>query len=184
MAWLGTVLSVAGPILSVVGHLSSAAEARRQGKQVAAARAYEAAQLEQNAGQERAAAQRRALEQRRRAMLVASRAQALAAASGGDVSDVTVEKIISDIAGEGEYRALLELYEGEERARRMQMGADVARLEGETAGIAAKGRAKGEIIRAGRALISGGVSLYEKYGRGGPSAADVEGLPESRMGVP
>ena len=67
---------------------------------------FEAQQLEASAGRDRAAGQRRAADERRQARLVES---ALQARSGGDVVPGIV-KLQSDIAGEGEYRALTALY--------------------------------------------------------------------------
>jgi hypothetical protein len=119
---------------------------------------FEAVQLEQRAGQYRAAGQRAAMEERRRAELAGS---ALQARAGGGGSDPTVVKLASDIAGEGEYRALAALYGAEERAVGDEMNAEGRRYSGKDARRAGR-------IAAGTALIDGGSSMYGRYGRGGP----------------
>lgn len=94
---------------------------------------FAAAQYIQNAGQQVAASQRGAKEQNRQAELVASRARALAAASGAGASDVSVVNLIGRIKGEGAYNAQTVLYQGEEQARQMRMAAAAKKYQGLTA---------------------------------------------------
>lgn len=120
-----------------------------------------ARQYDEAAGKVVASSQVAAEEQAKRARLLASRAQANAAASGAGASDPDVLKIISDIAKEGEYRSMLVRYEGNEKARGMRTRADVTRYEGQAT------------ERAGRygavaTVLTGGKSLYDKYAKGGP----------------
>ena len=70
-----------------------------------------------------------ASEQRRQGRLLSSRALAVAAASGAGAGDPTVENIIGDIGAEGEFRALSEMFIGEERARGLEMEADLRIFE-------------------------------------------------------
>lgn len=149
-----SALSIGGTVLSAV---SGASSARAQGNAANAAAQYQARQMEQQAGQERASAQRKSIEERRRAQLASSRALALSAASGAGASDPTVIDIMGDLAGEGEYRALSAMYEGEEKARGSQMGATAKRYEGASA--VAESRAK-----ARNAILGGGMSLLQRYG--------------------
>lgn len=169
MAWAPLAIMAVGAILGAAGQYQQGRIARKQGEAMQQAKAFEAEQLDENAGQAVAASQRQAMEQRRRASLVASRALALSAASGAGASDPTIENIISDIDGEGEYRAAVALYEGEERARRMRLGADAALFEGDMA--AATGRAQGRAATVGAlgSLAMAGGSMYAKYGMGGPN---------------
>jgi hypothetical protein len=104
--------------------------------------------------------QREALEQRRQAEFLASRALAIAAAGGGGVDDSTVSKIISDIKGEGAYRAALEMYDAEEEARKIK-------FEGSMAEKIAEAEAKAENVRGFTGLLSQGTSMYASYKRGG-----------------
>lgn len=146
---------LASTVLTTVGQI-------QQGQGANEAAQYQAAQLEQNAGQARASAQRDAIEERRQAALANSRLQALA---GGGGLDPTIVHLAQNIAGEGEYRALTALYGGEERARGMETSASARRFEGEQAQRASYFKAAGTIFGASP-------GLYERYGKGGPDAAN------------
>jgi hypothetical protein len=74
-----------------------------------------------------------AAEQQRQARLAGSRAQAVAASSGGGASDPTVTKTISEIIGEGEYRALVDIYGGETQRNSAYNQAAVVRRQGREA---------------------------------------------------
>lgn len=120
----------------------------------------ESRQLEIAAGQAQAASHRVAQDEGRKSRLIQSRALALAAASGGGASDPTVVDIIADIAGEGEYRSELALYEGKDRARAFKLKGAAALEEG-------RQRRTAGYIKGASTLMSAGSSMYEKYGRGG-----------------
>ena len=137
-----TALSAGGTILS------SQAEGR--------ALNAEAGQLDQMAGTERASSQRTAAEQRRQARLLQSKALAAGAATGG-ANDPTVVNIIANLEGEGEYRALTALYEGEEKARSDEMQAAAKRKE-------AKNTKRAGLITAGAKVLEGASTMYGKYG--------------------
>lgn len=116
---------------------AAAANARAQGKMAQAAAVarnkgleHQATQARQVAGQVRASSQRGAAEQRRLARFAESTALARAAASGAGAADPTVENILGDIGAEGEFRALSELFMGEERARGLETAADLKIFEG------------------------------------------------------
>lgn len=146
----GSAVSAAG---TIVGANSEARELRR-----------EAAQLEANAGQERAASQRRAMEERRAGKLAASRALAVAAASGGGADDPTIVNAIADLEGEGEYRALTALYEGNVAGDDLERQAGARRREAKSVKKASKFKALGTILGAG-------ASLYDRYGGSKPKPA-------------
>lgn len=116
----------ASTALSAVGKAKAGISAKRA--------AYkEAAQLDARAKTTRASATRDAIEQRRQAQLLESRALAVAAAGGGGASDQNVTKTISDIAGEGEYRALTDMYNGNESALGDEAQAEATRSAGRQA---------------------------------------------------
>lgn len=150
MAQLALPMMIASTAISAVGTIAQGNAARAAGN-------YQAAQLNQQAGQERAIAQRNAIEQRHKATLANSRALAVAAAGGGGASDPTVNNIMGDITGQGEYNALSALYTGEERARGMNMQADVARLEGKQARSAS-------LLKAGTTILGAGSTLADRFG--------------------
>ena len=134
----GSLLSAGGTIL---GANSEAKELRR-----------EAAQLEVQAGQERATSQRQSIEERRQARLASSRALAIAAASGGGSDDPSVVNAIANIEGEGEYRALTALYEGNVQADDTVRQAQARRREAKNVKRASLFKAVGSILGAGSTL--------------------------------
>lgn len=160
-------LSAAGTILQV-GQMMSAGKAAKAGGEAAQRMAdYEARQMEVKAGQERAFAQHRMLDARRRTDLAQSRLQALSAAGGGGALDPGIVDLAEDIEAEGEDRALMELYAGEERALGLTSGAAARRVEGANAYSAGRSRQQGYNLGAAGTLLEGGArsfSLYDKYG--------------------
>lgn len=164
------VIKVIGTVLSVVSSLRSASIAEAQAKSYNQIAAFEAAQLEQQAQEEQAVAQRKAHENLRKSRLMQSRALAIAASSGGGAMDPTVVKIIADLAGEGSYRAGMDLYEGESRARSLKMGAQARRLEGQAGLVSGRETASAYRFAAGSTLLTGvGQTLADKYGRKKPT---------------
>ena len=157
-------LQIAGTVLQAKGAGDTAKGARRAGQRQRQAKEFEAAGLETAAGQAVAAGQQRSFEEQRRARLVASRAVALSAAGGGGATDPTVVKLLSDLEGEGAYRAAVQVYQGEEEARVLRQRAAGARYEGGMAEEAGAARAGAYRTAGAGALLSGGASLYAKYG--------------------
>jgi hypothetical protein len=158
-AAVSTALSVGSTFMSAIGQ-RNAGIAENQRAQ------YVAKQMEVNAGQERAAAQRRAQEQRRRGDLAQSRAQSLAAASGGGALDPSVVDIMGGLEEESEFNALSDLYEGEERARDLESNATVTRWSGNQANKAGYMAARTTML-SGIGNVAGSDStktLLEKYG--------------------
>jgi hypothetical protein len=161
-------MKVVGSLLEFEGHQQAGQAARITGQRRNVAAQFEAEQLEQQAGQSIAASQRTALEERRKADLVASRALALAGASGAGASDGNVVKIIADLKGEGSYRATVALYRGEEQARKLRMAGKAKRYEGAMAEQLGLDEQHGHEIAGMASLFTGGSSLAGRYGDGGP----------------
>lgn len=164
-----------GMLTSFAGQSQSAAAARVSAQRALVAAQFEADQLNQNAGQAIAVSQQAAKEQLRQANLVRSRAIAVAAASGAGVSDDTIMRLISRNAGEGAYRAGVALYQGEEKARQLRMAASTRLLEGAYNAESLDAKANAYDTSAIGGLISGGGSLFAKYGMGGPKATSSAG---------
>jgi len=171
-SWIGPALSIGGTLLGASGQRSQAKAASQQADQQAEAAKkaaeYSAVQHEYIAGQTRATSQREAAIQRHGAKLLASRALAVAAASGAGATDPTVTNIIGDIIGEGAYRAALAMYEGEEEAKQHEFNAETARATGIYT-AAARNAESASISRASNlsmfgTLLSGGASFADKYG--------------------
>lgn len=169
-------LQAGGGILSFLGGEQSAAADELAAARKRAAADFTATQLRSRAGQVVAVAQRGAEEELRRARIVQSRGLAVAAASGGGVSDPTVVRMLGRVAGEGAYRAATVLYSGEESARVMRMQADAANYEGEISAQASEAQAKAARLAGGGGLFKSAVSLYSKYGGPNPPGSGSTGL--------
>lgn len=144
-----------------IGGMQQAAGIKAAGRAQLEQAKYQAASAKVAAGQQRASAQRSAIEDRRKGQLAQSRAAAVAAASGGSVSDIS--SIIGDLGTEGRYAALTSLYEGEDRARDLETRGALALYEGQSAYRAAKTDAGSAKMKAFSSLVQGGSSLYSKY---------------------
>lgn len=162
MATLATAAQIGGTILSGIGAIQSLRGGNAQAKAINASAI-------QSAGQERAKAQRASQEQRRQAALVSSRARAVAGASGGGVTDPTVVDITSELAGEGERRALTAMYEGEDRARGVIS-------QGASDAYSAREQGRQGFMSGMTSVLSGATSLFGKYGApaaSAPRASDI-----------
>lgn len=135
-------------------------EQKEEANLIAQQRDLQAKELEQQAQQEVAAAQRRSMEQQRLSRIAQSRALALAASSGAGATDPTVVNIISDLAGEGAYRAGVEMYQGELNRRQKLSQADALRFEGGSIRRAGASKARAANVGAVTTLFSAGYSAY------------------------
>lgn len=151
-----TGLLIGGTVLSGVGSYSQGAAAQKQAN-------AEAAQLTAQASNQKAASQLQAMEDRRQARLLESRAQAVAAASGGGATDTSVVNAISGLEEQGELNALTTLFSGNQQSQQLLQQAASRRAEG-----SATKKAGG--LRAFTSLLSAGGSLYDRYG-GSPTQA-------------
>ena len=140
--WWFLAISAALSLAQGLAQQQAAQSAARSQRQAGAAAALQAqyAQtlaanrakaLEQRAGQERASAQRAAIEQRRQGDLLQQRSIARAAAGGVATASPSVVGVLGDIDTEAEYRALTNLYEGEESALGLEYNAQLERAAGE-----------------------------------------------------
>lgn len=162
-AWLSTAMTVGSTVMSLMGASSQAASMRR----TAAANAENARitadankqQADYAAGQDLAAGQRAAEAKRHKADLMLSRAQAVAAASGGGPLD---ESLIAGITGEGEKDAGYSLYTSKESAAGKQYRGNVgvyeanarSRVDIESANRTADATMLGAYAKAGTSLFS------------------------------
>jgi len=153
---MGQAVAYLPYIMTAVSTVMSMSAKKQQGEQAQASANYQANQLDQSAGQQFASAQRASMSDEQQARLAQSRALAVAAASGGGVSDPTVMSIMSRLAGEGTYRSMVDLYQGREKARQLEDQANAARLQG---GIASSN----SNYSSAATLVSGASSMYSKY---------------------
>lgn len=149
MAGAAAGLEAAGAIFNAASYYQQGKISRMLGK-------YQRRENYRAAKDVIASGQRVMLEERRNAQLLASRALAVAGASGGGVDDPTVEKIISDIEGEGAYREASAMYEAEAQARKLRQEGDLAAWEGNVKQRQANLGALGS-------LVGGGGSAYGEW---------------------
>jgi hypothetical protein len=139
MMMVGTALSAAGKI--------SAGNAQRGALDASAN------ELTQEAGQSVAAGIQGAEAQRRRTGYVASNAQARIAGGGLTTTGTSAQETIGGIKGQGEYEALTQLYQGEDRANELDFRGNQMRVQGSNA------------VRAG--IMAGTTSFFDQYAHGG-----------------
>jgi hypothetical protein len=180
----GANTQAAGLDLQAQGALLAGSAARLAGSRKRVALQFEADQIVQQGGNAMASAERAAEEERRAARLLASRALAVAGASGASASDPSVVNLISRVAGEGAYRGMVKLYQGQEQKRVAMMQAAGRRYEGAVAeeiGAAQDDayqlqaqnlRRGGDAARSSgvAGLVRGASGLFAKYGGAGPGA--------------
>ena len=166
---IAAIASVAGTAMSFMGNMQAAVSAKQAAQAQKQQADFQAAQMAQQAGQEQAAAQRKAADQTRQANMLASRAIAVAGAGGGGVTDPTVANLIADIQGEGAYRKGVSIYQGEENARQLKMGASAKTYEGDIALQRGEQQASAYRTKAFAGAAMGASSIYGKFGGGGPS---------------
>lgn len=138
----------------VMGTLASAKGTLEAGRAQETAARFQAAQLRQNAGQVEASSQRAAADKERQAKLMASRALAVAGASGAGVSDATMQNLMAQITGEGKLASLTALYEGQTEAAGMRRQAAAAEYEGSALRSASKYKATSTLLEGARGLSS------------------------------
>jgi hypothetical protein len=161
---IGAVSDAGGNILSAISHLQFGMQAQRAAE-------YQAAQLRQNAGEAMASAQRQAFDVDRQSAYTVSAALASAAASGGGASDPTVVNLIARNAGEFAYRKAVALYQGEDKARLMNMQASAKEYEGKNTMVNSALVGGANVFRAGTTLMQGearGASMLSRFGGDGP----------------
>ena len=179
-------LGMAGIALQAYGAGTAYDTSRYAAKARKAAAEFEAKQLEQNAGQALSVAQRQAVETERIGKYTGSRAQAVAAASGGAATDPTAINTIATLAGETAYRKSLDLYQGEERARQLRLAAQATRMSGDISAAAIKEQGNAAVIQGVSGIVSSGTrayrptsspldagpSMYGRYGYRDPASLD------------
>lgn len=146
MAWWNIGIAAVGLVVNVAGQ-------QKAKKASQADAAFLAGQQRDAAIRSRAIGQRQALDERRQARIVDS---ALQARAGGGGLDPTVVKLSQDITGEGEYRALAALYEGEQGALGLEDQAN-AGLRSQQA------RSKAMDYQTASTIVSSGSSMFSKY---------------------
>jgi hypothetical protein len=118
-------LELIGALISGVGTIAAGAAEKQSAD-------FEAQQMDMKAREEVAASQRDAIAKRKEGDIINSRAQALAAASGGGAGTdaPTIVKLMGQTAGTAEYNADTAMYGGYSRAAGLRDSAKARRMSG------------------------------------------------------
>lgn len=143
---IGLTLLAGGTALSALGQM-------QQGNQAARMAEYQAKLQERQALAHRAEASQEAAEDIREGELLASRAQAVGAASGGGVDDA----LLANLRSEANLNARMAIWDGEEKSKGALRDAGVSRFEGAS-------RKKASRMAALGTIASSASSMYMKYG--------------------
>lgn len=176
-----TALAVAGTAVSVgstlVGASMAQQGAKAQAKSEQAAAEYRAKQLEMKAQESRATSQRAALDTVKKGELAQSSLRARAAASGAGAGDESVLALGEQIAGQGEYERLMQMYSGENAAVGYTDAATSERYNGQAALAAGANKAKAIQIGAIGSVAQSVGGFAEKAAGFGklPTAASTYG---------
>ena len=151
----------AGGILGAGSVYTSGQQASRMATMNAGQLEEQARGLDQSAIEQQGVSQIRAKETKRQATLLQSRLIALAAAGGGSTQEKSINDNLLNIEGEGEYRALMDLYNGDSAAyelRNKALGlrkqAVATRFEGKAARKAGTMAAFGSILNSAGSAAS------------------------------
>jgi hypothetical protein len=156
MAELALIASVVAAGASVAGGAIASEGAMQRGRAENDAAQAEAVQLDAKGREEFAASQQEAFAKRREGRLASSRAQALAAASGGGADDPTIVKLMSGIASESEYNAGTAMYGGVSRRSGLIDAANNRRRSGQASLLGSRYEAAGSFLRG----VSGAASAF------------------------
>lgn len=146
MAAIAPIIGILGTAVSFMGSIaqSNALNAQAQATQQQAA--YQAQVLRQQGQEQLAASQRKSLDDKRQAQYVQGRLQAQAAAGGGGADDPTIIKLSSDIAAQGEYNALADLYSGQSAKVAAINQGNLAIYQGDINAMALRSRADATLL--------------------------------------
>jgi hypothetical protein len=146
-----TLLAVGSTVLNVGGQLASSKAAHEN--------ALESRHIyRERAKDERVKSQQKMFRERYEGELIASRALAVASATGGGAHDPATMDILSEIGAESEYRQQASIYEGEENARILEMGGEASYKEG-------MAKSNAYLLKGLGGALEGAASIYTKYAK-------------------
>ena len=154
MSWVSIGIAAVGLAVQVSGQ-------QKAKKAAKADAAFLAQQQAEAAVRSRAIGQRQASQERKQARLVSSAIQARAMGGGLDPTVVDIER---EVAGEGEYRALAALYEGEQGALGLESQAN--------AGLrSSRARTRAMNWQTAGTVLDGAGRMYGRYADSPPPQA-------------
>lgn len=150
--------------LSAAGTIAAGNTAKTAGQLQQLSDQYQADQLRENQGSEIGAAQRQMIETQQKAKLLTSAVEARGAAGGVDVGVGSPVAAAKSIASRGSYQAMMDLWNGQNRAvglenqaKGLEFSGDVAQWEGEQ-------KQKQSRIDALATLAGSGANMAKTYG--------------------
>ena len=163
--------------MSAIGAGVSAAGTMAAGNNAAALGQFQQQEYNAQAQTAMATGQRSMLEQERQTALVQSQLQARAASSGASATGGSPLSLSRQIAGQGEYNALMDLSQGQNQAVGLTNMGDAAKYQGDLqqsmAPMSAIGTVAGAAGGAFRTLAYGGANPFGGIGGGGSPSPSV-----------
>lgn len=172
MAEIAAPLILTGGAITASNTLEAGKMADRNAASQAAIDRYNASLADRAASRNIASSQLKAKETRRENRSLISKQIAIAAASGASTSEKNIADLISRTAKEGEYAAMVDLYEGNLKADALRNEALSYRLKADRTIAEGKAARKASRTAAASSLLSAGGSagsFYSKYNNPAPT---------------
>lgn len=160
-----------GAAVTAAGTLAGGANATAVGKMQQTADNYQAGQIRANAGTAVGASQRAMMDQQNRTNLLRSSAVAEGAAGGTETTTGSDVENQSEIVEKGHYNALMDLWNGENKATGLENEAAGEELSGKIAAAGGSMQQKASYYTAAGTLLSGAGSMYKNYSDMQPDSA-------------
>lgn len=162
VATMGMTAASAG--LSAAGTIAGGNTAKTAGLLQQKADKYKADQIRANEGSEIGAAQRQMLETQFKTKQLSSTLEARGTAGGINTDVGSPLAISKSIASRGSYQALMDLYNGQNRAVGLENEAKGAEFSGDVAAWAGEEQKKLSRINALATIAGGGANMAKTYG--------------------
>lgn len=154
---------------AMVGMMGAMMQKRAADQKAAALKAQGDAQAkmyEMDAAQEVAAAQRTSIERAAKNRQVEGTAKVIGASSGSTMTSPTVVDIMGEMEGRDMYGRLSDLYQGDEKARRLKDSANLARFGADIGAAAARAQGTAAMIGGLQGMAKGMSSFTGKMNIG------------------
>jgi len=157
-----TITEGLGVISTFAGQRAEASAAEESARRAQMVADFEARQLEQQSRAAFAKGTREASEERRKAAIVASGARAAGAASGAAFDEGMAENL-AEIETEGDYNALMAMFNAQTIQQNLQLQAATRRWEGDVTAADYEAKAASAQRKSLSTILSGATKAYESY---------------------
>ena len=161
------VLRDAGAMVGMMGSMMQKQAADKKAAALKAQGEAQAKMYEMDARQEVAAPQRTSIERAAKNRQVEGTAKVIGASSGSTMTSPTVVDIMGEMEGRDMYGRLSDLYQGDEKARRLKDSANLARYGADIGAAAARAQGTAAMIGGLQGMAKGMGSLSGKMSSGG-----------------